>query len=68
MKTHNLLIFHCLACGAIIHCELDQDVPVCCGEPMIKAAAETVANECQISEGVSVQALPSTDRVPQKPR
>jgi hypothetical protein len=44
MKTHNLMIFHCLSCGAILHREPEQEVPLCCGKPMIKAAGETVAN------------------------
>ncbi|MGQ0635984.1 MAG: hypothetical protein ACT4QC_15340 [Planctomycetaceae bacterium] len=52
MKTHNLIIYHCLSCGAVIHCDPEQDAPQCCGRPMIKAAAETVCNgerEAQIS-------------------
>ena len=44
MKTHNLVIYHCLACGAVMHNEPDQDVPQCCERPMIKAATETVGN------------------------
>jgi hypothetical protein len=42
MKTHNLVIYHCLHCGAVMHCEPEQGPPACCGKPMIKAAAETV--------------------------
>lgn len=42
MKTHNLAIYHCLACGAIMHCELERETPQCCGNPMVKSAAETV--------------------------
>lgn len=45
MKTHNLVIYHCLNCGAIMHCEPDEEVPQCCQKSMIKAAAETVAEE-----------------------
>lgn len=42
MTQRNLTIFHCLACGAILHAEPRQAVPDCCGRPMVKAAAETV--------------------------
>ena len=44
MKTHNLIIYHCLGCGAVLHCEPELEIPQCCGRQMIKAAAETVIN------------------------
>jgi hypothetical protein len=44
MKTRNLIIYHCLSCGAVMHCEPDQEMPQCCGRPMVKAAAETIAS------------------------
>jgi hypothetical protein len=43
MKTRNLAIYHCLSCGAVMHCEPEEDVPVCCQKSMVKAGAETVA-------------------------
>lgn len=44
MKTHNRILFHCLCCGSVVHAEPQEAAPSCCGQPMIKAAAETVAN------------------------
>jgi hypothetical protein len=47
----NLVIYHCLACGAVAHREPDREKPLCCGKPMINAAAETVfIEECQVIE------------------
>lgn len=45
MKTFNLIIYHCLTCGSVKHCEPDRDVPECCGHSMVKAAARTVPVE-----------------------
>jgi hypothetical protein len=45
MTTHNLIIYHCLRCGAVMHCETGEDAPECCGKPMTKAAAETIVND-----------------------
>jgi hypothetical protein len=42
MKTYNLVIYHCLTCGSVAHCEPDHDAPECCGHSMTKAAARTV--------------------------
>jgi hypothetical protein len=42
LKFHNRLIYHCLACGNVIHREPDDIVPVCCGSSMTPAAAESV--------------------------
>jgi hypothetical protein len=44
MKTHNRILFHCLCCGKVVHAEPQDAVPTCCGQRMINAAAETVAN------------------------
>lgn len=66
MKTHNLNIYHCLACGAVMHCEPGEGVPECCGRPMIMAAAETVSGgERDDSPGASPRPgePPPTDRV-----
>ena len=42
MKTHNVVIYHCLCCGTVMHREPDQEAPQCCGRQMVKAAAETI--------------------------
>jgi uncharacterized Zn finger protein (UPF0148 family) len=42
MQIHKILIYHCLACGAILHREPGEAVPLCCGKQMLNAAAETV--------------------------
>lgn len=72
MKTHNLVIHHCLACGAIMHSEPDQETPQCCGRPMVKAAAETVGTgEGQLPTEPGqppADAHPPVDRISQKPR
>jgi hypothetical protein len=44
MKTHNRILFHCLACGRVVHAEPEESRPECCGRPMINAAAETVGS------------------------
>ena len=42
MKTHNAIIYHCLLCGKVVHREPDLEQPECCGQKMVKAAAETL--------------------------
>jgi len=42
MKTHNAIIYHCLACGKIVHRDPGLEAPSCCGKAMVKAAAETI--------------------------
>ena len=42
MKTHNRVIYHCVCCGRVVHKEPDEARPQCCGQKMVKAAAETV--------------------------
>lgn len=49
MLTHNRVIYHCLRCGAILHCERDQEIPCCCGRPMFNAAAQTVMDDQESS-------------------
>lgn len=44
MKTYNLVIYHCLNCGAVIDCAFDRAVPHCCGRPMVRTGAKTVAS------------------------
>lgn len=45
MKTRNLIIYHCLTCGSVIHREPDRESPECCGHSMVKAATRTVPIE-----------------------
>jgi hypothetical protein len=42
MKTHNRIIYHCLTCGNVVHADEGVPQPQCCGEAMVRAAAETV--------------------------
>lgn len=42
LNFHNRLIYHCLACGNVIHREPADAIPECCGVRMTPAAAETV--------------------------
>ncbi|QDU27220.1 hypothetical protein ETAA8_23050 [Anatilimnocola aggregata] len=42
MELHNILIYHCVACGRIVHAEPEAKVPQCCGHAMVKASEETV--------------------------
>ena len=44
METHNACIYHCLACGRVVHAELDAKPPQCCGQTMTKTCSETVPN------------------------
>jgi len=68
MTTHNLIIYHCLACGAVMHCEPERDIPQCCGRPMIKAAAETVGNSNGGREVARPPVQPPAERAERKPR
>ena len=51
MKTHNLVIYHCLSCGAVMHSEPEDVVPECCGRAMVKSAAETI----RVDDGRTVE-------------
>jgi hypothetical protein len=42
MKTHNVIIYHCLSCGHLVYREPELELPWCCGKKMIQSAAETV--------------------------
>jgi len=42
MKTHNAIIYHCLSCGSVVHSDPEAEPPRCCGQAMVKSAAETV--------------------------
>lgn len=51
MKTHNAMIYHCLRCGNVAHCEPELEVPWCCGGEMTNAAGETIYDsECVCDE------------------
>ena len=55
MEIHNVDLFHCLKCGKVVRREKDAPVPTCCGEQMVKAAAQTVPEK----EGESSQSTES---------
>ena len=42
MKTHNAVIYHCLQCGSVEHCEPECATPRCCDRDMENAATETI--------------------------
>jgi DNA-directed RNA polymerase subunit RPC12/RpoP len=42
MKTCNIIIYHCVTCGRIVHADLDDMPPMCCGHAMVKASEDTV--------------------------
>lgn len=42
MSTHNIVIYHCVKCGNVVHREPDEQPPVCCRRLMVNAATETV--------------------------
>jgi hypothetical protein len=57
MKTHNAgtFIYHCIACGRVVHAELDGEPPQCCGHAMTKAGAELFREGCISGEKVGGQ-------------
>ena len=42
METHNDIIYHCVACGRVVHAEVGTEPPQCCGHTMAKAAVDTI--------------------------
>lgn len=52
MKTHNRNIYHCLACGNVVHADVGVRPPECCGYEMAKAAAETICAADAVAENV----------------
>ena len=44
-QKHQLVIFHCLHCGAIQHAAPDCDFPLCCNKVMVHAASKTVDDD-----------------------
>ncbi len=47
---HNRVIYHCVACGSVVHREPDEAIPLCCDREMTKAAAETVYDSDSVAE------------------
>lgn len=45
MEIHNVCIYHCLHCGRVVHTELDEEPPKCCGHTMTRACEDTVAKD-----------------------
>jgi hypothetical protein len=70
VKTHNVIIYHCLSCGRVLQVEIEADPPQCCGQAMSKAFTDTIHKSDAAEEktdGRSATAPPvSTTR--QKPR
>ena len=63
MKTHNLIIYHCIKCGHLMHTEPDAEPPRCCGKQMVNAAAETIhADDADSEEAANERA--ETERRP----
>jgi hypothetical protein len=41
--TRNASIYHCVACGRVVHAEIEAEPPPqCCGQAMAKAFTETI--------------------------
>jgi hypothetical protein len=73
MKTHNVLIYHCLHCGVIAHREPEQEQPTCCGRKMVKAATETIFGDDRDENdewrtGGAGETPRAEDNCPPKPR
>ena len=45
MDIHNVCIYNCLHCGRVVHAELDDEPPQCCGQTMTRACEETVSDD-----------------------
>jgi hypothetical protein len=55
MKTHNVSIYHCVHCGRVVHTELDEAAPMCCGHLMTRACEETVAEGTTSDESATAK-------------
>jgi hypothetical protein len=42
MKTHNVMIYHCISCGRVEHSQLEAEPPQCCGHMMAKTCGDTI--------------------------
>lgn len=54
MRTINICVFHCLACGRVVNAGLTAVPPVCCEQTMAKACEDTVCVDDVRSEVVSI--------------
>jgi len=64
MEIHNVCIYHCLHCGRVVHAELDEEPPKCCGHTMTRACEETVGPDesgAEQAEGRSEHDWPIID-------
>ena len=43
MKTQTEVIYHCVRCGHVVHSEIQDMPPQCCGQAMTTAVTETLA-------------------------
>jgi DNA-directed RNA polymerase subunit RPC12/RpoP len=41
MTTHDVIVYHCLACGRVVDAEQGAEPPQCCGSVMVNACPET---------------------------
>ena len=42
MNTLNAVIYHCHACGRVVHAEPNAEPPQCCDHAMVKSCEETI--------------------------
>jgi hypothetical protein len=68
--THNASIYHCVACGRVVHAEIEAEPPQCCGQTMAKAFTETVREGDVAGEkaGGQSETAPPASQDPAKPR
>lgn len=65
-KTKEILIYHCQACGNVALRPAAAMTPLCCGQPMARAASE---NGPETAEKSGMQREPAFSGVaPRKPR
>jgi len=50
METHNASIYHCVACGRVVHADFEGEPPQCCGHTMAKAFTETIRESAVAGE------------------
>jgi hypothetical protein len=72
MKTRNLIIYHCLFCGKVVHADTDADSPQCCGREMVNALADPI-HDCESDFSIPTSAprrimMPPVNRCWPRPR
>jgi hypothetical protein len=68
MTTHDVIVYHCLACGRVVDAEQGAVPPQCCGNAMVDACPESnPIGNVPAASSRNPQATPPTDRPsPQK--